>query len=76
MTYTKCDVCGKDIDPSRTVYHFGVVSRRIRVVRYTETDMLTDGSVRLLDLCEGCYNKIFKEHRSLTDMARILKEAP
>ena len=77
MRFVKCDVCGHVIEPEAPIMHFGVFDA-IKNTDIFVSDMfcyhpvLGEENAQVIELCQSCYNGIFREGRTLVDMARTL----
>ena len=77
MRFVKCDVCGQVIDPDASIMQFGIFDK-IGSVNNGVSDILVylplfcGEESKAIELCESCYNSIFREGRTLVDMARAL----
>ena len=77
MRFVKCDVCGQVIEPDASIMQFGIFDK-IKSVNHGTGDILVYHPLfcgeesKAIELCESCYNSIFREGRTLVDMARTL----
>ena len=77
MRFVKCDVCGHVIEPEAPIMHFGVFDA-IKSADHGVSNILAyhpfvdEEEAQVIELCESCHNSIFREGRTLVDMARTL----
>ena len=77
MRFVKCDVCGQVIDPEASIMKFGIFDK-VESADHGVSNILVylplfcGEESNAIELCESCYNSIFREGRTLVDMARTL----
>ena len=77
MRFVKCDVCGQVIDPKAPIMQFGVFDA-IKSTDHGVSNIFVyhpfvgEEKAQVIELCEPCYKDIFRDGRTLVDMARTL----
>ena len=58
VNYTKCDICGKDINAEQAGTHKLIWKYSIRATGYRSIVGSLFGTEQRIDLCESCWNDI------------------
>ena len=76
MRFVKCDLCGEIIVPGAPIMNFGVFDKIKSVDGTIDFPVyhpyLGKEQSNCIEICESCYNSIFRDGRTLVDMARTL----